>query len=137
VFEHIPSEHLRRLMPPLAAHLSATGIALIRPLIWTGIRGGHHVEYYNYKGGNPPRSVPPWDHLRQRKVVANTYLNELTRRNYITLFGEHFEVLEDRELEPGLGRHLLNDNLRRELTAFDDYELLSNKVSFILRLKKR
>jgi cyclopropane fatty-acyl-phospholipid synthase-like methyltransferase len=133
VFEHIPEGDLRDVVAQLAAHLNKDGVAVIRPMIWTGIKGGHHIEYYFYRGGPAPASVPPWDHLRGRQFPANTYLNKLTRRDYVRLFNEHLEIVEEVELEPDLGRELLTPELRTELSDYDDYELFSNKVSFVLR----
>lgn len=134
VLEHVPEADLRAMLGHLADALSAGGIALVRPMIWTGLRGGHHVEYYGYRHGDPPsRVVPPWDHLRGRRFPANTHLNELTRRDYRRLFGEAFEILEETVCVPGLGRELLTPALRAELAGYDDEELLSNKVSFVLR----
>ena len=136
VFEHIPTEELRRLLAEMATHLSDDGIALVRPMIWTGLQGGHHVEFYGYRPGGPRPRVPPWDHLRARTAPANTYLNELTRREYVAMFKEHFDILEERECDPDLGRDLLTPELRSELHRFDEYELFSNRVSFVLRRKR-
>lgn len=44
VFEHVPAEVLPELCAQVAASLSDIGIALIRPMIFTGIQGGHNVE---------------------------------------------------------------------------------------------
>jgi hypothetical protein len=133
VFEHIPPGDLREVVAQIAAHLANDGVAVIRPMIWTGIKGGHHVEYFFYRSGCEPASVPPWDHLRGRRFPANTYLNKLSRRDYVRLFSERLEIVEEIELEPDLGRELLTPELRAELSAYDDYELFSNKVSFVLR----
>jgi SAM-dependent methyltransferase len=136
VFEHIPGDDLRAVTSCIAEHLSAAGIALIRPMIWTGIKGGHHVEYYGYVGGPPPARVPPWDHLRAGRFPANTYLNRLSRRDYRQIFRECLEIVEEREVEPSLGRELLTPELRGELGRYDDDELLSNKITFVLRRKR-
>lgn len=136
VLEHIPRAELDRVLAEISAHLTDEGIALMRPMIWTGIQGGHHVEFYGYRPGRSVR-VPPWDHLRERTVPANTYLNELTRREYVAMFKQYFDILEDRECDPELGRDLLTPELRSELRRFDEYELLSNRVSFVLRRRKR
>ena len=42
-------------------------------------------------------------------------------------------IVEDDEVEPGLGREFLTDDVRRELSQYDEYELLSNDVRFVLR----
>jgi Methyltransferase domain len=132
VFEHIPEGDLRDVVAQLATHLTDDGVAVIRPMIWTGIKGGHRAEYFFYRGGPAPASVPPWEHLRGRQF-APVYLNKLTRRDYVRLFKEHLEIVEEVELEPDLGRELLTPELRTQLSAYDDYELFSNKVSFVLR----
>ena len=136
VFEHIPKEDVRTVLNLIAESLSEKGVALIRPMVWTGIQGGHHVEYYGYRNGLPAPQVPAWDHLRTGSLPANTYLNRLTRRKYRRLLDDIFDVLEEREVEPGLGRDLLTAELREELKEYDDYELLSNKVSFLVRRKQ-
>jgi hypothetical protein len=135
VFEHIPKDDLRVVTARIAENLSLQGVALIRPMVWTGIKGGHHVEYYGYRGGLPPAKVPPWDHLRDGQFTVNTYLNRLTRRDYRDVFAEFLEIVEEREVDPGLGRELLTPEVREELSRYDDYELLSNKIAFVLRRK--
>lgn len=138
VLEHVPEADLRMMLALLAGALSAEGIALVRPMVWTGLKGGHHVEYYGYRPGDPPSPVvPPWDHLRGRRFPANTHLNELGRRDYRRLFDDAFEIVEETVVEPGLGSGLLTPALRAELAAYDDDELLSNKVSFVLRPRAR
>ena len=137
VFEHIPEDDLSAVARLMAGHLSPTGIALIRPMVWTGIKGGHHVAYYDYRGGQPPAQVPPWSHLRDQRHPANTYLNRLSRRDYRRLFTEAgLQIIEEREMELGLGRELLTPELRAELAAWDDDELLSNKVGFVVRRRE-
>lgn len=137
VLEHVPEADLRIMLAELAGALSPGGIALVRPMVWTGLLGGHQVEYYSYRPGDPPSPVvPPWDHLRERRFPANTHLNELSRRDYTRLFGEAFAILEETVAEPGLGSGLLTPALRAELAAYDEEELLSNKVSFVLRPRK-
>jgi len=136
VFEHIPEADLIRLVELMAEAIPPQGIAVISPMIFTGIKGGHYVEYYGYSDGPAPQGVPPWDHLRQRTVDTNTYLNELPRAPYEAIFREHFDILDETEVTPGLGRNLMNDSLRSELGAYDERELFSNKVRFVLRPRK-
>jgi hypothetical protein len=49
------------------------------------------------------------------------------------MFNKKFDIIEEIELELDLGRELLTPELRNELTTYDDYELFSNKVSFVLQ----
>lgn len=137
VFEHIPMTSLEGLVPKIASWLKPDGIALIRPCIYTGIAGGHDVEWYPHRVGQVmPRRSEPWEHLRKRRFPANTYMNELTRENYRQLFNKHFEILAEVEKRPGLGKEYLTTDVRRELADYPDDELLSNEVLFVLRPKQ-
>lgn len=134
VFEHIPPEDLEKVCAVLAARLEPDGIAVIRPMVFTGIRGGHNVEWYNARPGRN-RRCPPWDHLREHRFPANTYLNRLTRADYRALFERHFEILSEDVRDPDMGRVYLTPDVARELADWDEDELFSNQVRFILRPK--
>lgn len=136
VFEHISHKDVRFVAERLANALSADGLALISPMIWTGIKGGHYVEYYDYQGGQPPSGPPPWAHLRTDQYPVNTYLNHLTRCDYRKIFGEFLDIVDEEEIDPGLGQELLTPELRSELGGYSDEELLSNKVSFVMRRRR-
>ena len=135
VFEHIPPKGLERLVATMGAWLRPRGIAAIRPNIFTGIIGGHLVEWNleSFERDAPARRSEPWDHLRERRFAPNTYINELTRADYRALFASHFEILEERVKVPDLGREYLTPELRRELSDYPEEELFSNQVLFVLR----
>jgi Methyltransferase domain len=135
VFEHMERASLERVVEKMAGWLSPGGLALVRPNIFTGITGGHLVEWYRQSFAKPGRTrrSEPWDHLRARSRVANTYLNELTRADYRALFGRRFEILEEVVKLPDLGREFLTPQIAEELSAFGDDELFSNQVLFVLR----
>lgn len=134
VFEHIPFESLPTLIDLMAENMSIGGIALIRPMVFTGICGGHHVDWYTGSFTKlTRRETPPWDHLLENKYQADTFLNQVTRRQYKQLFSTRFDVLEDESELPNLGNEFLTPDLRQELIAYDEYELFSNNVLFILR----
>lgn len=135
VFEHIPPEVLPRLCARMAAGLSAQGIAVVRPMVYTGIQGGHNVEYYNLDPAIS-RTCPPWDHLRDHRYPSNTYLNRLTRADYRALFSEHFEIIDETVRDPERGRAFMTDALREELSDWSDEELFSNQLRFVLRPKQ-
>jgi hypothetical protein len=65
--------------------------------------------------------------------VANTHLNEVTRRDYRSLFREQFEILSEEAEDADLGRSFLTPEVRAELHAFHDDELFSNRVLWVLR----
>ena len=136
VFEHIPQDQLKILVEHLATRLSPQGLALIRPNIFTGITGSHLLEWYAGQVDKEfPRSSEPWEHLRKRRFTANTYLNEMTRADYRSLFSTCFDILEERVQFPDLGRKWLTPELREELADWSDEEIFSNRVLFVLRRK--
>lgn len=135
VFEHIHPDSIARLIPAIASWLDPQGLALIRPNIFTGITGGHLLEWNRRSLRTPPRRrrSQPWDHLRAREFSANTYLNEFTRAQYREMFSEHFQILEERVKLPDLGREYLSEDAQSELNGFPDEELFSNQVLFVMR----
>jgi SAM-dependent methyltransferase len=134
VFEHIPKANLKNLVERMSVALKSNGLAIIRPNVFTGITGGHHLEWYSHRLSelDAIRSTEPWEHLRQNRHPANTYLNGMTRREYVELFALHFEILENRAMHPDLGREYMTDAIRAELSAYGDDELFSNSTLFVL-----
>lgn len=134
VFEHIAPASLERLLAKMAGWLAPAGLALIRPNVFTGITGGHLLEWNrrSFLTGRA-RRTGPWDHLKQGDLLTNTYLNRLQRADYRELFTRHFEILEETVKLADLGRDLLTPELRTELAGFSDEELFSNQVLFVLR----
>ena len=135
VFEHLQRDALEQVVASMARWLRPTGIALIRPNVFTGITGGHLIEWSRRALRQPPpeRQSEPWEHLRQRRFEPNTYLNELTRADYRTLLGAHFEIVEERVTQPDLGREHLDARARAELADWPEDELFSNQTLFVLR----
>lgn len=132
VFEHIPAEHLVSVCRQISRHLSQRGVAFIRPMVFTGIQGGHNVEWYNALPGRK-RKCGPWDHLRKNSYPSNTYLNKLGLADYRKLFSQHFKIVEEKVRDPSLGRAFMTPELREELRNYPDEELYSNHVSFVLK----
>lgn len=46
VFEHIPSDSLQQILCLMAASMDPMGVVYVKPMIFTGICGGHHLEWY-------------------------------------------------------------------------------------------
>jgi hypothetical protein len=135
VFEHVRPATVEALSARIAEWLRPGGLALIRPNIYTGIVGGHLLEWSraSMRNSSTRRRSEPWEHLRKRRFAPNTYLNELTRAQYRELFGKTFEILEERVAQPDLGREFLDEDAQRELAAWPQEELFSNQVLFVLR----
>jgi len=131
VFEHIDAAALPALVRAMSRWLKPGGIALIRPCIFTGICGSHLVEWQT--AAPRSRRSEPWEHLRRRRYQPNVYLNQLSRSEYRELFRSEFEILEERDCDPGLGREFMTPSLRSELAAYSDEDLFSNHVMFVLR----
>ena len=134
VFEHIPRPALVQVVAQMAAHLRDDGVALVRPMVFTGIAGGHLLEWYpEFVDRDEERRSEPWEHLRRNRFPANSYLNELTLDDYRELLSTHFDILEERVTQPAMGRQYLTPEVREELRAYSEADLLSNNVLFVLR----
>lgn len=136
VFEHIGPASLRALVPRMARWLAPHGLALIRPNVFTGITGGHRVEWNRRSlltGFRSRRRSGPWEHLLSSEFQTNTYLNRLHRRDYRALFARDFEILAEEVALPDLGREFLTPDLALALAEHGADELFSNEVRFVLR----
>ena len=132
VFEHITLESLEPLLVKISRWLKPTGLALIRPDVFTGISGGHLLEWLDLRE-NRPRLSEPWEHLRKRRYHGNVYLNELTRADYRRLFSQHFQVLEERVANPELSRVFYTPEVAEDLKEYGEDEIFSNGVQFVLK----
>jgi hypothetical protein len=137
VFEHIPPGSLERILPLMAASMDPNGVVFVKPMVYTGICGGHHVEWYPHTLNQPmDRRTEPWEHLRKDRHPANTYLNKLCLADYRRLFSRHFDILEETCVRPNLGSQFMTPEIRRELSRYPDEELFSNGVIFLLRPRR-
>jgi SAM-dependent methyltransferase len=138
VFEHIPPGSLQGVVRNIARLLRPGGIALIRPLLFTGPSGSHLLEWYPHR--IPVREAKrsePWEQLRKRRFVANTYLNELRWSDYRDLFTPHFTVLEERFAHAAEAAQWMTPELRQQLASYGTDELLTNHVLFVLKRRLR
>lgn len=144
VFEHMEPGTLERVTANIARWLRPGGLALVRPNVFPGITGGHLIGWSRRMLRLPPQErrlgerweSEPWEHLRRRRLEANTYLNELTRADYRALLEPRFEILEERVTDPDLGREYLDAAARAELSEWPDEELFSNQTLFVLRPRR-
>jgi len=137
VFEHMPTGSLEKLIPKMARWLKPKGLALIRPNIFTGIAGGHLAEWFSHtlQDRTRRRKSEPWEHLRKRRYQANTYLNQVTRAEYRSLFASSFRILEEQVRAPHLGREFFRAEVQADLQGYQEEELFSNQVLFVLQPK--
>lgn len=133
VFEHIPPEDLQQALAAMRDHLAPGGVVITRPCVFTGIFGGHNLEWYPHKVERQS-SDTAWVHLTDPDFRVNTYLNRLTRRDYCRMFDDAgFDILHDHARRGRFGEQHLTPENRARLADYDDYELFSNEVEFHLR----
>lgn len=136
VFEHIPRDALDSVCANMARALTPEGVALIAPAVFTGIGGGHLVEWYAHTlESDMDRRSEPWEHLRQRRFHADCFLNELRLDDYRSLLERHFRIEAVHNLQPGHGAAFLSEDVREELADYTVEELLGDKWRFVLRKK--
>ncbi|MDM7948611.1 class I SAM-dependent methyltransferase [Hydrogenophaga sp.] len=134
VFEHIPLTSMDAVCASLAQALSENGVALISPVVFTGLSGGHLPEWYPHTlQKTQSRHSKPWEHLRDRRYTADCHLNEMRLSDFEALFARHFAVEAIRNLQPDHGRAFLSDEIRNELHSYSHEELLGYKWCFVLR----
>lgn len=133
VFEHIAD------LPAVLADLWRVMKPGARTYIYihnyTSLSGGHHIAW-KYPDREPSSVVPPWDHLRARKFPdIPSWLNGLREHEYRQVFDEHFDILDwltgERE-----GEALLTPELRAELSAYSERELLTKGFTVVATPKK-
>ena len=138
VFEHIEETKLICLCRNMQSWLSPGGLGLIRLNPFTSIAGGHLVEWYSHEiGMSHPRRSDPWEHLRRRRYVPNTYLNELGWFRYREIFQEHFEICQEYAREQAGARAYLSPEVRAELSRYSEVELLTGNIMFVLRRRQQ
>jgi Methyltransferase domain len=136
VFEHIPREFLPQVVSLMAQAMSDNAVAVITPMIFTGIAGGHDLDWYPHRVDLEDRSRgPAWGHLTDETRPGDTFLNKMTRSEFRELFASQFDILREEPTRGDLGRQHLTEQRRQKLKAFDEDELFSNNVRFVLRKK--
>ncbi len=134
VFEHMTRQAIEALVPRMAMWLRPHGLAVIRVDIFTGLHGGHLREWDEETlQMSIPRRSEPWEHLRKKRFVANTTLNEMTRGEYEAIFTRHFQILEVLEAPRGHAPDWLTPEIRMELSDYSDQDLLDALPTFVMR----
>jgi len=132
VFEHI--DNVPAAVREVNRVLKPQGRAWINVHLFPSLSGGHQPEWTNrdyFSGAH----IPPWDHLRENKFPASTYLNKLRWADYRQILRQSLEVLEEQPqpeptsvLTPELERILLAKGYGRE-------DLTTREVAFLCRKK--
>ncbi len=78
------------------------------------------------------RRSGPWEHLRQYRFTADSYLNRLILSDYRELFRRFVLAVSDEVLNPDLGRKFFTDDVLVEIQRWSEKELFSNAVRVTL-----
>lgn len=132
VFEHIAD--IRGTVLRLNRILKPNGMTYIYVHNFTSLSGGHHIAW-KYPDTEPSETVPPWDHLREKRFPEiPSWLNELREKDYRKEFEKHMEIVE--WLPVGKeGENLLTPDIRAELSDYDEHELLTKGFIIIAKPK--
>ena len=129
VFEHIVD--VPGAVRELARVLKEHGLIYIIVHLYTSLSGGHHPAWVDAMRQRTPAFVQPWDHLRKNSSPVPVYLNKLRLRDYLGVFGEHFDILDLKyEYEH---EQFLTPALERELAQYTRQELLCRRLHMIGR----
>lgn len=123
VFEHL--HDVSQALSEMQRVMKAGGIAYISIHLFTSPSGGHHYKWENTD------MVPPWDHIRQRKLPLTTCLNGLREQDYLSLFQDKFKILEVVDIDQEEGKPLLTPEIRAELGDYSEEELLKHGIAIV------
>jgi SAM-dependent methyltransferase len=134
VFEHIPPDVLPNVIENIGNFLAPGGVAIVTPMVFTGIAGAHDIEWFPHRvGWTNTKRGPAWGHLTGEALTeSDTYLNQLTRNDYRKLFSIRFDILQETTMLGRLGAQHLTPERRVRLGVYEDDELFSNSVRFVL-----
>lgn len=122
VFEHIAdvdgaAAEVRRVLKP-------DGFGYLYVHSFPSLSGGHHIAW-KYPDTEPSTTVPPWDHLRERRhPEIPSWLNGWRERDYRAAFERHF-LVRDWLYTRREGESLLTPEIRAELADYSEHELLT------------
>lgn len=138
VFEHIPKDVIPSVLRNMLNHMGDDSIAVIAPLIFTGICGGHDLGWYPHIVDEAGiKRGPAWGHLTGETPPVDTFLNKITLAEFREIFSYYFDILAEHSEYGDLGRQHLTAERRAKIPEmFDESELFSNRITFVLRKKR-
>lgn len=102
------------------------------------LSGGHNMQWA-YPDASPPRTVPPWDHLRENRFPTDVHLNRLRPEQYEAAFREALDVLvfepRDANHDPDgtEGERFLTPDVEHELRGYPRELLLTRAYCAVCR----
>lgn len=132
VLEHVDdvaaaAREINRLLRP-------DGISVLFIHLFPCLSGGHCHAWGHPDPSSPP-GVPPWDHLRDQRFPADSYLNRLTIGQYRRIFRDAMEVVEEETFVEG--EAFLTREIEEELAAkgYTREDLLTSTLLLCARKK--
>jgi SAM-dependent methyltransferase len=125
VFEHI--DGVDQAAAELARVLKPSGRASVSVHLYPSLSGGHVLSWADPR--RPPKSPPPWDHLRDRTQPAHVYLNRLRGDDYLEAFDRHLTI--DSYSYATEGEELVTEAIVRE-TGYGRDDLVRRTLRLML-----
>lgn len=132
VLEHVDdvaaaAREINRLLRP-------DGISVLFIHLFPCLSGGHCHAWGHPDPSSPP-GVPPWDHLRDQRFPADSYLNRLTIGQYRRIFRDAMEVVNEETFTEG--EAFLTREIEEELKAkgYTREDLLTSTLLLCARKK--
>ena len=133
VLEHVPD--IEGAAKELARVAKPEAVTYLYVHNYCSVSGGHHIAW-KYPDKEPSDTVPPWDHIRENKFPEiPSWLNRKRISEYRRVFEKHFEIL-DWIMTEEEGRRLLTPEIRQELKAYSEEELLTKGFVIVGKPKK-
>jgi SAM-dependent methyltransferase len=136
VIEHV--EDVPRFATEVARLLDSSGYFYAIIHNFYSLSGGHNLEWA-FPDEHPSKNVPPWDHLRENRFPAWTYLNRYMPEQFKDTFAKQLQVLRFEGVginhNPGEleGEHFLTPDIATELKSYRKDLLLTRAWRIICR----
>jgi SAM-dependent methyltransferase len=136
VMEHIVD--VESAVRNMNAALKSEGVGFVTVHLFPSLSGGHCMDWQYaldpaYPEWGIPADVPPWDHLRENRFPADSFLNKLRLADYRRIFHRETAAVAEEDTREGL--ELLSLAPRELLETYGRDDLTTVLASFTFRKK--
>jgi SAM-dependent methyltransferase len=137
VLEHVAD--VESVVTRIAQVLRPEGVGYLYIHLFPSLSGGHCADWQYamdpaYPECGVPKAIPPWDHLRDNRFPANTYLNKLRLADYRQILERHTTVLDESTVLEGT--EMLRLAPPSLLDKYSAEDLTTSVVMFTVRKKQ-